>query len=219
MKLVIGLGNPGAEYEHTRHNVGFRVVDLLARKQGWAWNERKSRAILASGTLETEKVVLVKPITYMNKSGESVGELMRWYKLQPTDLLVVYDDLDLPVGQLRLRNSGSAAGHNGVSNIIQHVHTNQFPRLRVGIGRPSNSRMDTIQYVLGIPPGDERILLETGEARATDAIPEILSRGVETMMNILNVDPEAVRKAEERRRAQLARRLAESEAARPQAEE
>ncbi len=213
MKLVIGLGNPGAEYEQTRHNVGFRVVDLLAKKQGWSWNERKSRAILASGTLGTEKVILVKPITYMNKSGEAIGELAHWYKLLPADILVVYDDLDLPVGQLRLRTSGSAAGHNGVSNIIQHLHSNQFPRLRVGIGRPVNSRMDTIQYVLGVPASDERITLEIGETHAAEAIPAILERGIGTMMNILNVDPEAQRKAEERRLAQLARRQAKAEAA------
>src|SRR5579864_6715314 len=112
MKLVIGLGNPGAEYERTRHNIGFRVLDRLANKMGWKWNERRARAMLASGMIGGEKVVLAKPITFMNRSGESVGELLRWYKLQPQDLLVVYDELDLPLGKLRLRPGGKAAGHN-----------------------------------------------------------------------------------------------------------
>src|SRR5581483_583954 len=160
MKLVIGLGNPGSQYEQTRHNVGFRIVDMLAAKYGWRW-ERRGRAVLASGTIGTEKVVLVKPLTYMNNSGEAVGELVRWYKLQAEDVLVVYDDLDLAVGKLRLRAGGSDGGHNGMDSIIRHLHTNQFPRLRVGIGRPANHRMDTINYVLGVPPGDERIQLTT----------------------------------------------------------
>ncbi len=205
MKLVIGLGNPGPQYEHTRHNVGFRVVDLLATKYGWKW-ERHGRAMLASGNIGTEKVVLVKPLTFMNKSGEAVGELVRWHKLVPEDVLVVYDDLDLAVGKLRLRANGSAGGHNGVDNIIHHLHTNQFPRLRVGIGRPANSRMDTIHYVLGIPPTDERILLSTSEEKAVEAIPLIFQQGVSSAMNIINIDPEAQRKAEEKRRLQLERR-------------
>src|SRR5260370_23272414 len=102
MKLVVGLGNPGAEYERSRHNVGFRVVDKLAAKHGWKWNERRSRAVLASGTIGSEKVVLVKPLTFMNLSGQTVGELVRWYKVSPEDVLVVYDELDLPVGKIRL---------------------------------------------------------------------------------------------------------------------
>jgi len=205
MKLVIGLGNPGPQYEQTRHNVGFRVVDLLATKYGWRW-ERQGRAMLASGTIGTEKIVIVKPLTFMNKSGEAVGDLVRWHKLVPEDVLVVYDDLDLAVGKLRLRANGSAGGHNGVDSIIHHLHTNQFPRLRVGIGRPANSRMDTIHYVLGTPPGDERILLSTSEEKAVEAILVTLQQGVPLAMNIINIDPEAQRKAEEKRRLQLERR-------------
>src|SRR5579859_2787798 len=163
MKLVIGLGNPGPQYEHTRHNVGFRVLDQFATKQGWKWTERRSRAILTSGTLGNEKVVLAKPITFMNLSGEAVGELVRWYKIQPEDVLVVYDDLDLPVGKVRLRSKGSAAGHNGLEDIIHHLHTNAFPRLRVGIGRSADSHIKGKDHVLGRPTNDERILLEIGE--------------------------------------------------------
>lgn len=220
MKLVVGLGNPGTEYEQTRHNVGFRVVDKLADTLGWKWNEHRARAILSSGTIGAEKVILAKPITFMNLSGEAVGELVRWYKLQPEDVLVVYDELDLPVGKLRLRGDGSAGGHNGLDNIIRHLHTNRVPRLRVGIGRPSNTHIDTVRYVLGIPPQDERIQLEQAEEQAAKFIPQIITQGIATSMNIVNADPEAQQKAEERRRQQLERReqarqrrLAESMAA------
>ncbi len=206
MKLVIGLGNPGREYEATRHNAGFRVVDKLAAKLGWQWNERRSRAILASGTIGAEKVLLVKPITFMNLSGEAVGELMRWYKVQPEDLLVIYDELDLPVGKLRLRTGGSAGGHNGLRNILHHLHTDNVPRLRIGIGRPANHRMDTMPYVLGIPPGDERILLDTAEDRAVEAVPLIIRQGIATTMNLINADPEDEQKAEEKRSRQQERR-------------
>src|SRR5947199_6886107 len=151
MKLVVGLGNPGSQYEHTRHNVGFRVVDKLAAKLGWKWTERRSRAMLASGMIGTEKVVLAKPITYMNLSGEAVAELVRWYKLQPQDLLVVCDDLDLPVGKVRLRAKGSAGGQHGLDNVIARLHMNEFPRLRIGIGRPFKNRPAPIGYLLGIP--------------------------------------------------------------------
>ena len=206
MKLVIGLGNPGSDYERTRHNVGFRVVDKLASKLGWKWTERRNRAVLASGTIGPEKVVLAKPITFMNLSGQAVGELVRWYKIQPEDVLVVYDDLDLPVGKVRLRSKGSAAGHNGLEDIIHHLHTNAFPRLRVGIGHPSNTRMSGKDYVLSIPSTDERILLEEGEDRAVDAIQLAITRGIGTTMNLVNADPEeAERKAAERLQRQKER--------------
>ena len=206
MKLIVGLGNPGSKYEQTRHNVGFHVVDLFAKQQGWSWSEQRSRAMLASGTYGSEKVVLAKPLTYMNNSGESVGPLMHWYKIQPEDVLVVIDDLDLPVGKVRLKSSGSAGGHNGLDNIIRHLHTQNIPRLRVGIGRPTHNRMETIDYVLGIPPTDERILLTTGEERAAETIPLILRQGVAIAMNAINADPEAQREAEEKQRLRREKR-------------
>ncbi len=199
MKLVVGLGNPGPQYDGTRHNVGYRVVDKLAGQLRWNWNERRSRAVLASGMIGAEKVMLVKPLTYMNLSGESVGELIRWYKLQPYDVFVVCDDLDLPVGKIRLRTKGSAGGQKGLDNIIYHLHTNEFPRLRIGIGRPTNTRKDPISYVLGIPSKDERIELDLAEDRAAEAIQLAIRQGLETTMNLVNADPEAARKAEERR--------------------
>jgi len=206
MKLVVGLGNPGSEYEYTRHNVGYRVVDKLASKFGWKWSERRSRAFLASGTIGLEKVVLAKPITFMNLSGQAVGELVRWYKIQPEDVLIVYDDLDLPVGKVRLRARGSAAGHNGLEDIIHHLHTNAFPRLRVGIGRSANSHIKGKDYVLGVPTSDERILLEMGEDRAVEAIELVIRQGISSTMNVVNTDPEeAARKEAERLQRQRER--------------
>ncbi len=226
MKLVVGLGNPGLQYEHTRHNVGFRVVDELAAKLGWKWTERRGRAILASGMIGTEKVILAKPITFMNRSGEAVSELLRWYKLQVQDMLVVCDDLDLPVGKVRLRTQGSAGGQKGLDNIIHHLHTREFPRLRVGIGRPSNNRMDPIDYVLGIPGGDERILLAAGEDRAVEAIELAITKGISATMNIVNADPEAEQKRAEKlqrqkerqERARVLRETAQREAAQKEQE-
>lgn len=218
MKLVIGLGNPGAEYERTRHNVGFRVVDKLAAKHGWKWNERRSRAVLASGTIGSEKVVLVKPLTFMNLSGQTVGELVRWYKLSPADVLVVNDELDLPVGKIRLRAEGSAAGHNGLRDIIAHLHTNQFPRLRVGIGHPRSSHIQGRDHVLSAPSGDERILLETGEDRAVDAIEMAITQGLERAMNVANTDPEEAARKEAARLQRLKERQ-ERERLRREAEE
>jgi len=201
MKLIVGLGNPGREYEHTRHNIGFRVVDKLAAQEGWKWNERRGRAILASGNLGLEKVLLAKPITYMNLSGEAVGELARWYKVQPEDMLIVYDELDLPVGKVRLRPSGSAAGHNGMKSIIHHLHTDAIPRLRVGIGHPTNSHIQGKDHVLGVPSTDENILIARAEDRAIEAIRLLIAQGIGTTMNLVNIDPEEVqRKAEERER-------------------
>ncbi|HLG74804.1 MAG TPA: aminoacyl-tRNA hydrolase [Ktedonobacteraceae bacterium] len=206
MKLVIGLGNPGVEYERTRHNVGFRVVDKLAAKHGWKWNERRSRAVLASGMIGSERVVLAKPLTFMNLSGQSAGELMRWYKLSPQDILVVYDELDLPTGKIRLRARGSAAGHNGLRDIIGHLHTEEFPRLRVGIGHPKSSRIQGRDHVLSAPSGDERILLETGEDRAVEAIEMAITQGLERAMNAANTDPEEAARKEAARLRHLQER-------------
>lgn len=201
MKLVVGLGNPGQQYERTRHNIGFRVVDRLAEKWGFKWNERRGRAILATGNVDAERVVLAKPLTFMNLSGEAVGELARWYKIAPSDMLIIYDELDLPVGRLRLNARGSAAGHNGMRDIIAKLHTSDFPRLRVGIGHPKNSRVQGRNHVLSAATGDEGILLVTGEEHAVEAVTMLLARGIEATMNTFNTDPEeATRKAEEQAR-------------------
>jgi PTH1 family peptidyl-tRNA hydrolase len=218
MKMVVGLGNPGLQYERTRHNVGFHCVDKLASNLHWKW-ERQNRAMVASGMIGTEKVILVKPITFMNNSGEAVSDLLRWYKLQPKDLLVVCDDLDLPVGKIRLRASGSAGGHNGVDSIIHHLHTNQFPRLRIGIGRPAQQRQQTINYVLGVPPLEEHILLEKAEEQVVEYIPLAIGPDLNAAMNVINTDPQAQRRAEERRRLQQERLRKEAEKQQEQSEE
>ncbi len=205
MKLIVGLGNPGTQYERTRHNAGFHVVDTLADTYHLRW-ERRGRAMIATGTIGVEKVVLIKPLTYMNNSGEAVGEMVRWFKIGPEDMLIIYDELDLALGQIRLRARGSSGGHNGIKSIIQHLKTEQFPRLRVGIGRPANAHMDTVNYVLGTPSGDERIRLETTESKAAEAVLLYLEQGLDTTMNIVNVDPEAQKKAEEKRRLKQERR-------------
>jgi PTH1 family peptidyl-tRNA hydrolase len=218
MKMVVGLGNPGLQYERTRHNVGFHCVDKLASNLHWKW-ERQNRAMVASGMIGTEKVILVKPITFMNNSGEAVSDLLRWYKLQPKDLLVVCDDLDLPVGKIRLRASGSAGGHNGVDSIIHHLHTNQFPRLRIGIGRPAHQRQQTINYVLGVPPLEEHILLEKAEEQVVEYIPLAIGPDLNAAMNVINTDPQAQRRAEERHRLQQERLRKEAEKQQEQSEE
>lgn len=201
MKLIVGLGNPGSQYERTRHNVGFRVVDSLASKWGLKWSEQRARAILASGNVNTEKVILVKPLTFMNLSGDAVGELAHWYKVAPEDILIIYDELDLPVGQLRLKARGSSAGHNGMKSIIARLHTSDFPRLRIGIGHPRNSHIQGRDHVLGAATGDESILLAEGEERAITAVQLLLAQGLETAMNTMNTDPEEqARKAEEQAR-------------------
>jgi peptidyl-tRNA hydrolase, PTH1 family len=201
MKLVVGLGNPGQQYEHTRHNVGFRVVDRLATKWGWKWSERRGKAIMASGVVGIEKVVLVKPLTFMNLSGEAVGDLAHWYKVSPEDILVVYDELDLPTGKVRVRAKGSAAGHNGMRDIIAKLHTSDFPRLRVGIGHPRNSHIEGRDHVLSKASGDDGILLASGEERAVQAVEMLLAQGLEVTMNAINSDPEeAAQKAEEQAR-------------------
>lgn len=226
MKLIVGLGNPGPQYERTRHNVGFRVVDRLAEKWGWKWSERRARAILASGTVGAEKVILAKPLTFMNLSGESVGELARWYKVLPEDILIIYDELDLPTGKVRLRAKGSAAGHNGMRDIIAKLHSSDFPRLRVGIGHPKHSHIEGRDHVLSAARGDDALLLASGEERAVEAVQMLLAQGVDATMNEVNADPEeAARKAEEQarkkrereererlRRAEMERQKAESEA-------
>jgi aminoacyl-tRNA hydrolase len=189
MKLIVGLGNPGTQYATTRHNVGFRVVDRIAASQGWNWNDKRDNAVLAQGLIDGEKIILAKPQTYMNESGRAVGPLLRFYKLPLEDLLVICDDLDLPVGRVRLREKGSAAGQHGIESIIAHLSGNNFARLKVGIGRPAYPRQDVIAYVLGIPPRDEAETLSKEEERAAEAALAWVKEGVTAAMNRYNPDP------------------------------
>ncbi|MBQ1935598.1 MAG: aminoacyl-tRNA hydrolase [Clostridia bacterium] len=187
MKLIVGLGNPGSEYQSTRHNMGFAAIDYISEKQGISVKKSKHQALIGEGTLGGERVVLVKPMTYMNLSGDAVSALARWYKVEPADILVIYDDMDLPVGQMRLRPSGSAGGHNGMKSIILRLSSDQFPRLRIGIGRRENN--DTIDYVLGKLNREEQEIQFKLLGDVCDAVVMFVQNGLEPAMNRYNRKP------------------------------
>ncbi len=184
MKVIVGLGNPGAQYASTRHNVGFMVVDHLAQRYGIAVTRRLCNATTATLTIAGGKVCLAKPQTYMNLSGDAVGCLLRYYKLTPADLLVVYDDRDLPVGRIRLRERGGAGGHRGMESIIGALGTDSFARLRIGIGRPLE--MDAVNHVLSTFSAEERPVIEEAVDRAADAIEAAVTDGMAAAMNRYN---------------------------------
>jgi peptidyl-tRNA hydrolase, PTH1 family len=147
MKLIVGLGNPGKQYERTRHNAGFLVIDELAKKLGVACNQIKFKGLVGEARIGAEKIILLKPHTYMNLSGESIISAVQFYKLSPEQLLVIYDDMDTPTGQIRLRYKGSAGGHNGIKSLLYHLGTEEFKRIRVGISRPPQGKK-VVDYVL-----------------------------------------------------------------------
>ncbi len=179
--LIVGLGNPGKDYEDTRHNVGFRVVDELARRYGLTFGKTERKAQAASGTIKDKKVILAKPQTYMNLSGEAVRSLTDFYKVEPDRILIIADDLDIPLGTVRLRQSGSAGGQNGIKSIIQHLGTQEVNRLRFGIGRPPG-KMQAKDYVLGAFKGDDAILASQVIDRASAAAETWLTDGIELAM-------------------------------------
>ena len=182
MILIAGLGNPGKEYENTRHNAGFLVLDTLAQKLGADLSERKHRALCGKAVIGGQKVILLKPQTYMNSSGESIRAAADYYKVPPEDILVVYDDISLAPGQLRIRAKGSAGGHNGIKSIIAHLGTQEFPRVKVGIGEKP-PRMDLADYVLGHFSSGEKKIMEEAAKEGADAICEIVNVGIEQAMN------------------------------------
>lgn len=191
-KFLVGLGNPGQKYERTRHNVGFEVIDRLAKS--WsvqlADNKRFHGSIGETRTVSGERLILLKPTTYMNRSGQSVRAVIDWYKLVPSDVLVIYDDMDLPIGKLRLRLSGSAGGHNGMKSIISHLGTQAFPRLRLGISRAGSSvdqdKRAVVGHVLGKFASDERKVMDAAVNLADEAIDFSLRKGVERAMSLYN---------------------------------
>ena len=185
MKLVVGLGNPGLVYANTRHNVGFRCVELLAERFDGRFNQRRARSLLASIEIGGRRLVLAKPLTYMNLSGEAVRQLLRECGVKPEELLVIYDDVDLALGKLRLRRSGSAGTHNGMRNIVACLGTQEFPRLRIGVGEPP-PRVDVADYVLSPFDRDERELAAAAIARAADAVVSLVERGWTTTMTEFN---------------------------------
>lgn len=186
MYIIVGLGNPGKQYENTRHNIGFDVIDRLADKENIAVLEKKHKAIIGKGMIAGEKCILAKPQTFMNLSGESVRELADYYKVDETcELIVISDDISLDVGQLRVRKKGSAGGHNGLKNIIAHLGHENFIRIRMGVGEKPAS-YDLADYVLGHFTGDERKKMDEAADRAADAIRLIFTKDVDAAMNQFN---------------------------------
>lgn len=185
MKLIVGLGNPGREYELTRHNIGFMAIDELAKRWNISLNEQKFKGVFGAGFVNGEKVILLKPLTYMNLSGESIRPLMDYYKIDVEDFVVMYDDLDIPVGKLRLRMKGSAGGHNGVKSTISHLGTQEFQRIRMGIDRPKNG-MKVVDYVLGRFTSEEIPDVNDSIEKAADACEEWLNKPFLQIMNTFN---------------------------------
>ncbi|MCR5651670.1 MAG: aminoacyl-tRNA hydrolase [Lachnospiraceae bacterium] len=186
MFIIAGLGNPDSEYEGTRHNTGFEVLDILARRQGIKVNRRRFKGKYGKGKIGNTDVLLLKPQTYMNLSGESIAAACSYYKCDVSrELIVIYDDVDLDPGRIRIRKSGSAGGHNGMKNIIEHLHTQEFVRVRVGVGKKPEG-YDLVNWVLGHFKGDDIPLMEDARMKAADSIPDIISEGADRAMNRYN---------------------------------
>ena len=183
--LIVGLGNPGSKYEHTRHNMGFLTVGLLAEKLGVKLNQVKFKAAYHIVTFAGCKCLVMKPQTYMNLSGEAVREAAQFYKVPADHILVIYDDVSLPVGKLRVRPSGSAGGHNGIKNIIAHLGTQDFPRVKIGVAAPGDAG-DMIDWVIGVPSQAERKILAESFEKAIDAAECIIIDGCQKAMNGFN---------------------------------
>lgn len=184
--ILVGLGNPGKQYESTRHNMGWLALDSLMEKENFKLSKLRFKAW--TGILEKNgnKILVMKPQTYMNLSGESVGEAARFYKIPADHVLVISDDVSLPAGKLRIRGGGSAGGHNGLKNIIQHLGTDRFPRIKVGVGSPRPGEHDMVDWVMGKPVGEDRTAVEDALDRAGDAAKTLITEGIDRAMNRFN---------------------------------
>ena len=185
MYVIAGLGNPGREYEGTRHNVGFMTLDALADKYNIDVREKAFKGLIGKGVIEGNKVILVKPQTYMNLSGECIRQVMDYYKVDPSEFIVIYDDISLVPGGIRIRKKGSAGGHNGIKNIIAHLGTQEFPRVRIGVGEKP-ARMDLADYVLGHFDREEQVLMKQVSEEVCEAVQMILEKGPDAAMNVYN---------------------------------
>ena len=186
MYLIAGLGNPGRDYVGTRHNVGFEVVDALCAKLDIRLNKEKFRAVFGTGMIGTQKVIVLKPMTYMNLSGESIREFADYYNVDNEHIIIIYDDISLPVGKLRIREKGSAGGHNGIKNIIYQLKSEVFPRIKVGTGMPENPDYDIKDYVLGKFSKAETEILVKAAVNAVYATEEIITVDIKSAMNKFN---------------------------------
>lgn len=185
MFVIVGLGNPGKEYEKTRHNTGFMTIDKLAKKYNIEFNKEKNKALIGSGLIGDEKVILVKPQTFMNLSGEAAREIMEFYKEDMNNFIAIFDDIDLPIGTIRIKERGSAGTHNGVKSLVKELKTQEFKRVKVGIGSPSE-KMDLISHVLGKFSEKELELIDESTSKAAEAIECIIKDGVSKAMNTYN---------------------------------
>ena len=184
--LVVGLGNPGEKYEYTRHNAGFLTIDRLAEEKGIPVQRLKHRALTNVTELGGNQVLLMKPVTYMNLSGEAVGDAARFYRIPPERVLVISDDVSLPLGKLRIRKSGSAGGHNGLKSIIQHLGTEGFPRLKIGVGEKPHPDYDMADWVLSKFTGEDKAVMDEAVRRAADAVECYLREGPDKAMSRFN---------------------------------
>ncbi len=195
MYIIAGLGNPGKQYEGTRHNIGFQVIDELADRHGIKVLENKFKGLIGKGIINGEKVILVKPLTYMNLSGECIGEIVNYFKIdEASELIVVADDISLDVGFIRMRKKGSAGGHNGLKNIIAHLGHENFIRMKVGVGDKPEG-YDLADYVLGHFNKEENEILADSKKNAVLAIETVISDGIDKAMNLYNTKKECKRKA------------------------
>lgn len=186
MYIIAGLGNPERKYDGTRHNVGFATIDILAKEYGIELTEKKFKAIYGKGKIGEEKVILAKPLTYMNLSGESIGQMAEYFKIDPvTDLIILSDDIDQEIGNIRIRPKGSAGGHNGLKNIILHLGTDEFRRVRIGVGRKP-AGMDLADHVLSHFSAAQQKEIDESMAAAADAVKVIIEQGTDAAMNLFN---------------------------------
>lgn len=196
MKIIVGLGNPGNEYAKTRHNVGFMLIDALAEHLNITLWKDKFNAQIAEGRIGAEKILLVKPQTYMNNSGEAVGPLMRWYKLEPEDIIVAHDDMDIPAGTIRIRKKGSSGGHNGIKSLISHIGSENFARVRLGIGRPLPG-WSVVKHVLAPFPAEDKAEVDKAIDYLIPAVECIVSDGLDIAMNKYNPKKQKKQKAKQ----------------------
>lgn len=183
MFLIAGLGNPGRQYDHTRHNVGFDTIDIISKQYNIALNREKFKGIYGEGIIAGEKVILLKPTTFMNLSGESLREIASFYKIESENIIVIYDDVSLHTGRMRIRLQGSAGGHNGIKSIISSLSTDKFPRVKVGVGHPE---YDIIPFVLGRFSKEDRALVEEVMKTVAVSVETIIKDGIEEAMNKYN---------------------------------
>lgn len=198
--VIVGLGNPGRKYDGSRHNAGFEVIDELADRYGINRPVHFGKSMIGKGIIGGQKVILMKPLTYMNLSGEAVREICSYFKVDPDlNLVVISDDIDLPVGHLRIRQKGSAGGHNGLRNIIQHLGSSDFTRIRIGVGGKPDPGADLANHVLGHFSGDDKAVMKEAYEKAADAVVCILEQGPDKAMNLYNTKKESKKAKREKK--------------------